>query len=951
MAEHLAFLEEELLGLPDTPPAFKPSQAQQAAALSRLSWVCAAMGPSNTRHLLLPFLYSYQQSIRHCDELLSILAAQWRAVARGVCGPKNASKVSSSLGRQHGSRPSINHNTSSVGGGSVSRSGGHSRFTSSSSLSKGESLSQKSREGVLEAFGSIVKPLEELACMEERCIRDEAVTSLLYLLHFFPDYQTRKLFARRYLIPCACRLVHLEGSFFSKCSAAKLIPALYPFAPRGASADAKMQSTEGGEGETNKRTQSLSSLSNPSGEPGGGSSSSSASSGGGTREGSGTKNINPSTTGGGGASSMDANSSSCSSNASSNSLQNTSTTEGAGGEAGRRAGGDSGGDGGGQEQQGNGGVEVTRRDLKELFEKLLVSDALLVKRDAAIEIPSFIRHWRKARECQASESKPQHHQQHAQSSSRDGEDGGEGARAGDSSAAGEGGGMTSPSSSSGNSSSSATRIGEEEEEGRHNYFHDENLGRGKDGGGERDGGCDVLGSDPDELPESFYFLPALKKLSSDTIDFLRAAAISSLIQLALLFPSPTSTSTSPSSSSPSSSSRFTPALILPFLSDAVSDSSWRVREVVAKALPRLIPFFKAYLSSHLYLLLQQLLRDSALRDVRQQAIRSLGDISTYLSPEEVTQFLVPLIPMLLQENATSPPSSTSFQGGLLSNTATASSLPSGGVATLLPNASSSSSTLSPASSSPGAGGSPGLSNPASQAGSPAGGGLMASNTGGSLLSNNGGGSGSLGSTTTTNSTTTGGPSTAGGGIGGNPSQGGGGAGGGFYQQAVPVVAPPTANSPLNTNSPLLLPVLEVALPVAKHATLAGAQTIIGSLALLVTQREEPHVRMMLAQQAGDFCQLIASTKKGSVETGVEHPEAVKLVEGLCLPLSMTSLTSTLQGGQGGSWTLRVELMKQISPISNAFGLSFFTKYLQNLYLEAFSDQVYDVREAAVDACK
>ncbi|KFG49451.1 HEAT repeat-containing protein, partial [Toxoplasma gondii VAND] len=29
MAEHLSFLEEELVGLPDTPAAFKPSQSQQ----------------------------------------------------------------------------------------------------------------------------------------------------------------------------------------------------------------------------------------------------------------------------------------------------------------------------------------------------------------------------------------------------------------------------------------------------------------------------------------------------------------------------------------------------------------------------------------------------------------------------------------------------------------------------------------------------------------------------------------------------------------------------------------------------------------------------------------------------------------------------------------------------------------------------------------------------------
>lgn len=131
-----------------------------------------------------------------------------------------------------------------------------------------------------------------------------------------------------------------------------------------------------------------------------------------------------------------------------------------------------------------------------------MSDALLVKRDAAIEIPSFIRHWRKARECQASESKQQ------QQSSQDEEERGGASRG---AATAEGGGVTTSSSSSARAA---------EDEGRHNYFHDESsLGRAKEGGGggQRDASSDVLASDPDELADSFYFLPALKKLSSDTI--------------------------------------------------------------------------------------------------------------------------------------------------------------------------------------------------------------------------------------------------------------------------------------------------------------------------------------------------------------------------------------------------------------------------------------------------
>ncbi|CBZ55411.1 hypothetical protein NCLIV_058340 [Neospora caninum Liverpool] len=635
MAEHLAFLEEELVGLPDTPPAFKPSQSQQVAALSRLSWISAAMGPVETRNLLLPFLQSYQHTRRDSDEILSVLAAQWRPVARGVVGILKADEKERARRLNLLATPAV----------------------------AADAGRRDEREAIVEALGVIGSLLEALAAKEEKCIRDEAVTSLLYLLRFFPTFQGRRAFAQRVLLPAAARLSHSEsGLFFSRCSAAKLIPAVYVYArPDAERAEA------GKEEEKDKDAPRDAQAGN-------------------AREGG-----------------------------------------GAGDDAKRAE---------GEEGERRNTDDLDRGGLRELYEKLLTNDALLVRRDAAAEVPAFVRHWRRVRE-----------------------------QLQDASQAG---------------------LSEEETE---------------------------LEANPQGLGD--YFLPTLKKMSSDTIDFLRAASIGALIQLALLFPA---------APSAPRESQFSASLILPLLPSAVSDPSWRVRAVLVRALPSLTAVFPSHFASQFYPLLQQLLRDSALRDVRQEAIRAVGETAKVLPGDEVAQFLVPLLPMLIQENSMTP--------------------------------------CSPL----------------------------------------------------------GGPS---------PSASG----------AVPVVAPPTLSSPLNCNSPLLAPVLEVALPVAKAAGPAGAQVVLGSLALLVSSREEGHVRMMLAQHAGEFCSLVAAKRPSAPEC----PEAVRLVEGLCAALGTTA--------GGGDWTLRVEIIKQVVPIAKAFGIDFFTKYLQSIFTEAFSDHVYDVREAAVDACQ
>ncbi|PFH33679.1 HEAT repeat-containing protein [Besnoitia besnoiti] len=624
MREHLAFLEQELVGSPDTPPALRPSQAQQVAALSRLSWICAAMGAADSRALLLPFLESYQDSRRDADEILSVLAAQWRAVARGVAGACTQQKAGADRKTQRGG----------AGAGEVDRE-------------------------VFEALGRIVASLEVLAAMEEKCIRDEAVTSMLYLLNFFPEFAAQKAFAQRFLLPAAARLAQNEsGLFFSRCSAAKLLPALFPLANA-----APEHEREGGAGEEEKEKKEKPGAAEEERKP----------------------------------------------------LE----------DAARR----------GDERDKVGGRELDRGELKEIFEKLLVNEALLVRRDAALEVPAFVRHWRRVRE-----------------QTRRRED--------------------------------SSRSAEEAH-------------------------ASELAPNPEGLGD--YFLSLLKKMSSETIDFLRAAAVSALIQLALLFPA---------TSSSAYAASFDALAVLPFLSAAVSDASWRVRAVVARALPRLVGVFRRQLfASHFFPFLQQLLRDSALRDVRQEAIRAVGEVAALLSAEEVQQSLVPLLPALIQENSNA-----------------------GAVAQPM--------------------------------------------------------------------------------------------------SAVPVIAPPTLASPLNSNSPLLVPVLEVALPVARAAGPAGAQIIMSSLATLANVREEGHVRMLLAQQAGEFCRLVAA--KGG-RASPESPEAVRLIEGLCAALGPAA--------GGGDWTLRVQLIEQVVPISSAFGLDFFTKHLQGLFINALSDHVYGVREAAVDACQ
>ncbi|KFG56372.1 HEAT repeat-containing protein, partial [Toxoplasma gondii FOU] len=526
MAEHLSFLEEELVGLPDTPAAFKPSQSQQVSALTRLSWISAAMGPVDTRVLLLPFLQSYQLSRRESDEILCVLAAQWRAVARGVVGVLKADE------EERERRLSL------LG-------------SADASARRDESAA------VTRALGEIAGALEPLAAKEEKCIRDEAVTSLLYLLRFFPDFRSQQAFAQRFLLPIASRLLHSDsGLFFSKCSAAKLVPALYAYA-----APAAGQVDDGVEKEKTEQEEG--------------------------------RDQRP-------AASREA------------SAPEEKRVESEDSDLRRPE------------------LNLDRSELRSLFEKLLTHEALLVRRDAAVEVPAFVRHWRRIRD------------------------------------------QTRQSACS-------------------------------------EDAAQTLEEDPQGLGD--FFLPTLKKMIADTIDFLRAAAVGSLLQLALLFPS-------------ASSQTFSASAVFPLLSAAVSDPSWRVRAVVARGLAALTAAFPSQFASQFYPCLQPLLRDSALRDVRQAAIRAVGEIAEVLPADEVSEYLVPLVPQLLQENAMSPAAAAA---GVL-----------------------------------------------------------------------------------------------------------------------PVVAPPTLSSPLLCNSPLLAPVLEVALPVARAAGAASAQTVLASLALLLNSREESHVRMTYA---------------------------------------------------------------------------------------------------------
>ncbi|KFG49456.1 HEAT repeat-containing protein, partial [Toxoplasma gondii p89] len=587
------------------------------SALTRLSWISAAMGPVDTRVLLLPFLQSYQLSRRESDEILCVLAAQWRAVARGVVGVLKADE------EERERRLSL------LG-------------IADASARRDESAA------VTRALGEIAGALEPLAAKEEKCIRDEAVTSLLYLLRFFPDFRSQQAFAQRFLLPIASRLLHSDsGLFFSKCSAAKLVPALYAYA-----APAAGQVDDGVEKEKTEQEEG--------------------------------RDQRP-------AASREA------------SAPEEKRVESEDSDLRRPE------------------LNLDRSELRSLFEKLLTHEALLVRRDAAVEVPAFVRHWRRIRD------------------------------------------QTRQSACS-------------------------------------EDAAQTLEEDPQGLGD--FFLPTLKKMIADTIDFLRAAAVGSLLQLALLFPS-------------ASSQTFSASAVFPLLSAAVSDPSWRVRAVVARGLAALTAAFPSQFASQFYPCLQPLLRDSALRDVRQAAIRAVGEIAEVLPADEVSEYLVPLVPQLLQENAMSPAAAAA---GVL-----------------------------------------------------------------------------------------------------------------------PVVAPPTLSSPLLCNSPLLAPVLEVALPVARAAGAASAQTVLASLALLLNSREESHVRMTLAQHAGEFCALVATQRPAP-----DCPEAVRLVEGLCSALGATA--------GGGDWTLRVEIIKQVVPISKAFGVDFFSKHLQSIFIEAFSDHVYDVREAAVDAC-
>ncbi|KAL8439489.1 hypothetical protein Efla_001420 [Eimeria flavescens] len=194
MRDFLEFFKSEVLGSAE---GAATSPQNQVEALKRVPWLCSALGPTQTRLQLLPLLAEVQQQVLDKDELLSLFAVQWRTAARMAAADPTADEAA--------------------------------------------------REAVL---ADCAQALAQLAETEEKCIRNEAVDSLLYLPSLLPAGR-RSSFVRQRLFPICLSLATAESSLFSRCSAARLLPHVARYVeserppptvgPRGAPCDAKIE--------------------------------------------------------------------------------------------------------------------------------------------------------------------------------------------------------------------------------------------------------------------------------------------------------------------------------------------------------------------------------------------------------------------------------------------------------------------------------------------------------------------------------------------------------------------------------------------------------------------------------------------------------------------------------------------------------------------------------------
>lgn len=173
MSDFLEFFRAEVVGSREGATA---CTQQQVEALRRVDWICSALGPPQTRKQLVPFLAQVQQQVIERDELLSLLAVQWRTVARVAAADPAADEAE--------------------------------------------------RE---EALGQCAEALAQLAEMEEKCIRNEAVESLLFLPSLLPA-SCRCGFVRQRILPLCASLAANESCLFSRCAAARLFPHVLRYA-------------------------------------------------------------------------------------------------------------------------------------------------------------------------------------------------------------------------------------------------------------------------------------------------------------------------------------------------------------------------------------------------------------------------------------------------------------------------------------------------------------------------------------------------------------------------------------------------------------------------------------------------------------------------------------------------------------------------------------------------
>ncbi|KAL8452476.1 hypothetical protein Emed_001333 [Eimeria media] len=180
MSEFLTFFRSEVVGPPEGEAVNSQSQVE---ALRRVDWLSSALGPKQTRLLLVPLLAQVQR--------------EWRTVAKAAAADTTANDA--------------DHQA---------------------------------------ALSLCAEALAQLADMEEKCIRNEAVESLLYLPSLLPP-SSRCTFVRQRLFPLCSSLATSESSLFARCAAARLFPQLVKYAeadrapisggPRGAPSEAPLE--------------------------------------------------------------------------------------------------------------------------------------------------------------------------------------------------------------------------------------------------------------------------------------------------------------------------------------------------------------------------------------------------------------------------------------------------------------------------------------------------------------------------------------------------------------------------------------------------------------------------------------------------------------------------------------------------------------------------------------